>query len=71
MLCSSETLNAHLKFFIAKSRLLFIDEKEIRDVVLLKFLNLLQKCLKFNFHFQKLFDLAFETNFNKISYDDD
>jgi hypothetical protein len=72
ILCVNKgTLTARLKPAIAGSRILSIDDGDIRDVVSLEFLRLLQEVLEDNMPLQDLFDQAFETSSDKKMFQEE
>ena len=56
-----------IKFAIAKARILSIDDDDIRDVISLKFLSILQNVLENSFRIQNFFDQVFDINSDKLS----
>lgn len=62
---NQDTMIDRIKSVIVDSRILSIDEKDVRDVISLKFLNLLQNVIDFSLFIQDLFDQTFEINFDK------
>ena len=63
--CSSESFNVVLHSFITRSRILSIDDENIRNVIFLNFFKLLQKIFKDDCKIQNLFDLTFKTSSNE------
>lgn len=69
ILCKCERIIAKYKSSTIEIRILFIDKSEIRNVVSLVFLNFLQKFIDSQSCLHDLFNLAFEINLSKMTYD--
>ena len=63
---NSKSIRVSLKFFTTKFRVLNIDEKNVRDLISLKFLSFFQNAIESTCKLQKFFDLTFETSSDKI-----
>lgn len=63
-----DTLIVDLKSLTINVRILSIDESDIRDVVFLTFLELLQQIIDSQLRFQDLFNFALKTSSNKLTH---
>lgn len=66
--CKLEKVIAEYKLLIVRIYIFSIDRNRICKVVLLVFLNFLQKTVNLQLCFQNLFDFAFEISSNKTIY---
>lgn len=64
--CEADHLIANIKSSTIDVRILSIDEEDVRDVVSLKFLDLLQKEVRETCSIQNLFDLAIDISFDLL-----
>ena len=66
LLCSFEDLEMKLQPLIASPRILSIDDDDVRKIISLEFLKLLQDAIELKCVIQSLFDFAIEISSNKF-----
>lgn len=68
LLCHFENRIVRLKSFSVDDRIISIDEEDTRNVIFLEKLIIIQDIMRSKLKLQDLFDIAFDTSVNKLSF---